>query len=118
VVNLTRDNAIRHVRQVNAYILEYTDGDIPGQSPGDEVALLKKQQDGLLAEDGTNGTVVKVTAHGLKAGDWLYNTKYDAMSPVLEVIDADTVRVERVDGQSSGNLFEVYRCIANVTAQK
>lgn len=118
VVNFTRDNAIRHVKAINAYMLEYTDGDIPGQTAGDEVALLKKQKDDLLAEDGTDDTVVKITAHGLKAGDWLYNTKYETMTQVLEVIDADTVRVERVTGQSSGNLFEVYLCIADVTAQK
>ncbi|HRX57200.1 MAG TPA: sialate O-acetylesterase [Eubacteriales bacterium] len=118
VVNFTRDNAVRHVKAINAYMLEYTDGDIPGQTAGDKVALLKKQQDDLIAEDGTDETVVKITAHGLKAGDWLYNVKYETMAQVLEVIDADTVRVERVTGQGSGNLFEVYRRIASTTAQK
>ena len=118
VANLTRDNSIRHVREVNAYILEYTDGDIPGQAPGDEISLLKKQKDGLMAEEGTTGTILKATAHGLRAGDWLYNVKYQSMTPVLEVIDENTVRVEMVDGQSDGNLLEVYRCIANVIAEQ
>ncbi len=118
VVNLTRENTFRHVREINAYILEYTDGDIPGQAPGDEVALLKKQEDSLLAEDGTTGTVLKATAHGLKVGDWLYNVKYESMTQVLEEIDENTVRVGLVEGQSGGNLLEVYRCVANVTAQK
>jgi len=118
VVNLTRDNEIRHVSMINAYVLEYTDGDIPGQAPGDEVALLKKQKNSILAEGGTNETIVSITSHNLKVGDWLFNTKYAAMIPVLEVIDANTVRVERVVGQSSGNLFEVYRNIATVIAQE
>ena len=118
VVNHTRGDAIRHVQQINAYLVAYTDGDIPGQAPGDELSLLRKQKDGLLAEDGTDETTVKAASHGLKADDWLYNAKYDAMTQVLEVIDADTVRVGRVSGQSSGNLFVVYTCIANVTAQE
>ncbi len=118
VVNVTRDNAFRHVQVINAYMLEYTDGDIPGQAPGDEVALLKKQADGLLAGDGTGETIVYITAHGLKAGDWLYNTKYEVMTRVLEVIDENSIRVERVIGQSSGDLFVVYRCIADTSAEK
>lgn len=117
VINLTRDDQLRHVNVINAYLLEYTDGAIPGQAPGDEVALLKKQKDSILAEDGTNETVVSVSSHNLKVGDWLFNTKYAVMTPVLEVIDANTVRVERVDGQSGGNIFDIYRNIANVIAE-
>lgn len=43
-------------------MVDYTDGDIPGQALGDEIALLKKQQNGMLAEHGTTETVVNVTA--------------------------------------------------------
>jgi hypothetical protein len=118
VVNLTRDNQIRHVNVINAYLVEYSDGEIPGQAPGDTVALLKKQKDGILAEEGTDETIVKATSHNLKAGDWLFNTRYAVMTPVLEVIDADSVRVERIEGQSSGNVFDVYRNVATVTAQE
>ena len=118
VVNLTRDNQIRHVNVINAYLLEYTDGKIPGQAPGDEVALLKKQKDSILAEEGTNETIVSVASHNLKVGDWLFNTRYAVMTPVLEVIDANNVRVERVEGQCSGNVLDVYRNIATVIAEK
>lgn len=117
VINLTRNKAIRHVSVINAYVVEYTDGDIPGQAPGDQVVLLRKG-DSFIAEEGTTSTIVKMTKHGLKTGDWLRNTKYDMLTEVLEVIDENTVRVSPVTGQSSGNIFEIYRNKGTVTAEK
>jgi cyanophycinase-like exopeptidase len=81
------------------------------------VALLKRQED-FIGESGTTETVIKVTGHALKAGDRLRNTKYDKITEVLEVIDANTVRVASVGGQSAGNKFEVYINTGTVTAEE
>ena len=117
VINLTRNGAFRYVSVVNAYMLEYTDGDIAGQAPGDQIILLKKQ-DRFVCESGTTETVVKVTGHGLHAGDWVRNTKYDMLTEVLEVVDENTVRVGPVAGQSAGDIFEVFRNTGTITAEE
>ncbi len=117
IINLSRNHEFRHVKIVNAYLLEYTDGDIIGQTPGDQIALLKKQQD-LICESGTTETIVKASAHSLKAGDWIRNIKYNAMTQVLEVIDENTVRVDYVAGQCDGNRFEVYKNTGTITAER
>ena len=107
IINLTRNNAFRYVRAVDAYMLAFDD-EIEGQSPGDRVVLLKRRGE-AIGEAGTTETVVTITAHGLSAGDWIKNTKYDAVTQVTEVIDRNTVRVGYVAGQTSGNVFEVYQ---------
>lgn len=117
IINLSRNNEFRHVKIVNAYLLEYTDGDIIGQEPGDQIALLKKQQD-LICESGTTETIVKASAHSLKAGDWIRNIKYNALTQVLEVIDENTVRVGYIENQCDGNRFEVYKNTGTITAER
>lgn len=117
IINLTRNNEFRHVKAINAYLLEYADGDIAGQSPGDRIVLLKKQGN-LLCESGTTETTVKIQGHGLKAGDWMRNIKYDALTQVLEVMDGNTVRVSTVAGQCGGNIFEVYQNKGTITAEE
>jgi len=117
IINLTRNNELRHVKAVNAYLLEYTDGDIIGQSSGDQIVLLKKQDD-FICESGTTETIVKAAEHGLKEGDWIRNIKYDALTQVLEVIDENTVRVGSVANQCNGNKFEVYKNTGTITAEE
>ena len=116
IINLSRNHEFRHVKIVNAYLLEYTDGDIIGQTSGDQIAMLKKQQD-LLCEGGTTETIVKASAHNLKAGDWIRNIKYNALTQVLEVIDENTVSVGYVANQCDGNIFEVYKNTGTITAE-
>ncbi len=116
IINITRDNAFRYVTVINAYLMEY-DEDIENQAPGDQIVLLKKQ-DNQICEIGTNETIVTITGHGLKVGDWIKNTKYDALREVLEVIDENTFLVKYVENQASGNVFEVFKNTGEVTAQK
>lgn len=115
IINLTRNNAFRRVKPADAYTLELKDG-IAGQSPGDQIVLLKREGESI-GEGGTTQTTVKITAHGLTAGDWIKNIKYDAVTRVTEVIDENTVRVEHVAGQSGGNVFEIYKNMGTVTAE-
>ncbi len=117
IINLTRNNEHRHVKAVNAYLLEYTDGDIEGQAPGDQIVLLKKQED-FICESGTTETIVIAVGHGLLVGDWIRNIKLDALTQVLEVIDENTVRVGFVANQCDGNRFEVYKNTGVITAEK
>jgi hypothetical protein len=117
IINLTRNRAFRYVSVVNAYMVEYTGGDIEGQAPGDQIILLKKQ-DSFVCESGTTETIVKITGHGLHVGDWIRNTKYDILVQVLEVIDENTVRVEPVAGQSAGDVFEVFQNAGTITAEE
>ena len=117
VINLTRNNEFRYVRVINAYLVEYTDDDIAGQLPGDQVILLKRQ-DNFICESGTTETIVKITGHSLEVGDWIRNIKYDTITEVLEVIDANTVRVGNVAGQSNGNVFEVFKNTGTITAEE
>ncbi len=117
VVNLTRNNEFRYVKVIDAYLVEFIGNDIAGQVPGDQLALLKRQ-DNFICESGTTETVVKITGHALKKGDWLRNVKYDTITEVLEVIDANTVRVGYVAGQSNGNVFEFFNNIGTVMAEK
>jgi len=116
VVNLTRNRAFRHVSVVNAYMVEYTDGDIQGQAPGDQIVLLKKRGS-FVSESGTTETIVKIAGHGLRVGDWILNTRYGILVQVLEVIDENTVRVEPVAGQNAGDVFEVYQNAGTVIAE-
>ena len=117
VINLTRNNELRHVLVLDAYRVEYTDGEIEGQQPGDRVVLLKKGGN-ILSESGTSETLVIKTAHGLKAGDWVLNTKYNEIRKVLEIIDENTFRIDLVENQAAGNIFETFICIGEITAQK
>ena len=117
IINLTRNRAFRYVSVVNAYMVEYTGGDIEGQAPGDQIILLKKR-DSFVCESGTTETIVKITGHGLHVGDWIRNTKYDILVQVLEVIDENTVRVEPVAGQSAGDVFEVFQNVGTITAEE
>lgn len=117
VINLTRNSAARHVNVVNAYVVEYMGGNIEGQSSGDQIVLLSRK-DNFVSESGTTSTLVKLTAHSLKSGDWIYNTEYGVLTEVLEVIDVNTVRVSPVAGQSCGDIFEVYKNAGIVFAEK
>lgn len=116
IINLTRNNEFRYVKVVNAYLVEYQHEKITGQAPGDQVILLKKQEN-FISESGTTQTIVKLAGHSLKAGDWIRNVKHDALAQVLEVIDENTVRVEPVENQKNGNVFEVYKNTGTVTAE-
>ena len=116
VINLTRNGAFRHVTAINAYMVEYSDGDIAGQTAGDQIILLKKQGN-LLCESGTTGTIIKAANHGLKVGDRLLNTRYNVLTEVLEVLDENTVRVREVSGQTSGNVLEILKNTGTVTAE-
>lgn len=117
IINLTRRNAFRYIEAVNAYFVKCLGEEIQGQSPGDQIALLKNQGS-FFCESGTTETIVKRTAHDLAVGDWLRNNKYDVMTRVLEVIDKNTVRVEFVAGQSYGNIFEVFKNVGVITAEE
>ncbi len=116
VVNLSRNNAARRVRFVDAYVVEYSDGGIAGQSSGDRVALLEKRGE-CAGGGGTTSEVVSLMGHGLKAGDWLLNTKREALTEVIEVLDGDTLRVRPVMGQGEGDIFELYECRRIITAE-
>jgi hypothetical protein len=117
IINLSRNNEFRYIKVVNAYLMEYMDGDIIGQAPGDQIALLKRQQD-FICENGTTETIVKAPKHSLEAGDWLRNAKHDVLTQVLEVIDENTVRIDSVANQCDGNRFEVYKNTGTITAEE
>lgn len=117
VINLSRDNEFRYVTVIDSNMVEYRDNDIIGQSPGDKIALLKKQ-DNNICERETTDTIIKIKSHSLKVGDWVRNLKYDVFTQILEVIDEDTVRVASVAGQSNGNVFEVFKNIGTITAEE
>jgi len=115
IINLTRNDAFRYVEPVDAYMLKL-DNAVQGQSPGDQVVLLRRLGE-RIGENGTTETVIRLTDHGLKAGDWIQNTKYDTVTRVTEVIDENTVRVGYVAHQASGNVFEIYKNTGPLTAE-
>ncbi len=117
VINATRGNEFRYVKEVNAYMLEYIGEPIDGQVPGDLIILLEKS-DGFMCESGTTDTKVIKENHMLNVGDWVLNTKYGEIRMVTEVIDENTFIIDSVIGQAAGNVFEVFINAGEVTAQK
>lgn len=116
VINLTRGGALRHVAFTDPYRVTYTDGEIGGQSPGDQVILLKRQGT-LICESGTAGTVLKIPGHALRAGDWLLAAGGSIPVQVLEVSDADAVLVSAGASLRPGDMLEAFRNAGKGTAQ-
>jgi hypothetical protein len=61
------------------------------------------------AEGGTTTTNIKITGHGLSAGDMIVNTsRNNAKRAVTAVVDVDNVTVDTVSGQVSGDTILYY----------
>ncbi len=116
IINITRNNQIRYVKVVNAYLVELNDEDILGQAAGDQIIMLKRQPD-LICEAGTTDQIIKCTAHGLSQGDWIRNVKRGTLTKVLEVIDDNAIRIGALAGQTAGQTLEVYKNTGMVTAE-
>ncbi len=73
----------------------------------DYVSLLdSKKGVKQITELGTNSTTLKLTAHGLVTGDWIYNKTYDESRKVT-VVDNNSVTVDSIKNQASNN--EIYK---------
>lgn len=55
------------------------------------------------AESGTTATNIKITAHGLSVGDFIYNSTRSQQRVIVAVVDANNVTVETVTAQTSGD---------------
>lgn len=55
------------------------------------------------AESGTTATNIKITAHGLSVGDFIYNSTRSQQRVITVVVDANNVTVETVTAQTSGD---------------
>ncbi len=108
VVNLTRNNTFRTVRKKDVYLLTH-EYHIQNQSAGDVIQLFARRGSKVL-EQGSNSTILKIKDHKLCVGDWIRNTERSYIdSRVIGIIDEDTVLVNEVAGQSSGDLIEIYQ---------
>lgn len=108
IVNMSKGCIFRTVKRIDAFNIYFEYG-IKKQSVGDTVVLLKREGGGVLGK-GSNETVIKLNNHRLKVGDWIRNTnrKY-ADSVVLQVIDSNTIVVNKIESQSMGDSIEIYR---------
>ena len=55
------------------------------------------------AESGTTTTNIKITAHGLSVGDFVYNSTRSQQRTVTAVVDVNNVTVETVTAQTTGD---------------
>lgn len=55
------------------------------------------------AESGTTATNIKITAHGLSVGDFIYNSTRLQQRVVTAIVDANNFTVETVTGQAAGD---------------
>lgn len=78
----------------------------------DMSALIRVHKKGSddAAEVGTTPTILKMTGHGLVVGDLIINTtRENAARLVLTVPDANTITVDNVTSQASGDIIEIYK---------
>jgi sialate O-acetylesterase len=108
IVNLSRGNQFRMVEAVDGHQLWHQFA-IEGQSPGDEILLLSRLDNGLT-ESGTNETIIHMRNHGLKEGDWIRNNSRGWIpSRVLRVIDKNSFEIaDPIPGQTAGDELERY----------
>ena len=96
------------VEAVDGYTLRHEFA-IEGQSPGDEILLLARLDNGE-AEPGTGETVIRLRNHGLQAGDWIRNNSRGWIAArVSRVVDEHTFEIETpIAGQSADDELERY----------
>ena len=108
IVNLSRGNAFRMVEVRDGHLL-WHEFAIPGQQPGDEIARYSRLPNRNTGA-GTTETIVYLSNHGLKAGDWIRNnTRAWTPSRVAEVLNINAFVLETpIPGQSEGDELELY----------
>ncbi|MCT4633578.1 MAG: sialate O-acetylesterase [Firmicutes bacterium] len=117
IVNLTKGKTFRMIKSPNASIIELS-YPILGQSAGDDIVKLKRRRN-EYAGAGTDENILKVMGHGLKKGDWIRNnTRLWSAREVIEVLDSDTLVVEKIKDQQYGDEIECYKNMGVVKAEK
>ncbi|KPU45252.1 hypothetical protein OXPF_11440 [Oxobacter pfennigii] len=116
IVNSGRDNIFRVIVVIdeNTVIHEYA---IKDQTAGDMIERLSRLGSSITQE-GTTETIIKSNHHGLSVGDWIRNnTRGWEPRKVNKVLDEDTIEVDTVKGQSSGDDIERYKFIGNTIVE-
>jgi hypothetical protein len=61
-----------------------------------------------LAEAGTDTTTIIITGHGLSTGDLIVNTTQSNATRIVTVSDPDTLTMDAVTGQTTGDSIDLY----------
>jgi len=71
------------------------------------------------SENGTIENLLKINGHNLNKGDWSRNNsrKWGGRE-VLEVLDRNTIRVEKILNQTLGDLIERYHNSGKIIVEK
>ncbi|MBF4692728.1 sialate O-acetylesterase [Fusibacter ferrireducens] len=116
IENVTRGGIFRSIERIDANLV-YQPFYIYGQSTGDLIKSYK-YKGRINSESGTTSTLIKISGHNLKVGDWVRNnSKAWSTRKVIEVIDANTIRVDAVENQSAGDEIEIYKYFKTYTAE-
>lgn len=71
------------------------------------------------SENGTIENLLKINGHNLNKGDWIRNNSRKwVVREVLEVLDRNTIRVEKILNQTLGDLIERYHNSGKIIAEK
>jgi hypothetical protein len=116
IVNTTRNNQFRLINVIDSDTVAH-EYPISGQSAGDGIEKFAKLTT-LKAQVGTTETIIKISRHGLSVGDWIRNdTRGWEARRVIGVIDADTIRVTAIKGQSAGDDIGRFRFVGKAVAE-
>jgi len=109
IVNLDRNQTFRMIEAIDGHLI-YHEYAISGQTVGDRIAKFARIAN-RQAEKGTSNTIIKLSNHGLVAGDWIRNnSKQWTDSKVVAIIDEHTFQIEKeISGQIAGDELELYR---------
>ncbi len=116
IENITRLNEFRMIKRIDANLIRH-DFFIYGQLPGDQIRLYKRLLQ-VYSADGTTEEIIKIHNHDLLVGDWIRNNSREWVARrVLAVIDRNSIQVNAIPNQQSGDLIERYRYIDTITAE-
>lgn len=108
IVNVTRDSHFRVVNRLDSDTLSHEYA-IKNQGSGDTIIKLLRLENST-AQNGTTETIIKIYDHGLSIGDWIRNnTRRWEARRVNEVIDKDTIVVEKINGQGPEDNISKYQ---------
>lgn len=117
IVNASRNNIFRMITRLDRNRV-YHEYPIKDQAAGDMIYLLSRDIN-AFTETGTTETMIKITNHGLSEGDWIRNnTRGWEPRRVNAVLDENTIEVETVTEQSSGDEIERYIYKGTIIAEE